>query len=248
MAEDNVTKLFRLIEIIAENQEPLEITKDLVEIAIKKLKRKKAADEEKLTNEMILEGGDEMVNSITYMFRKISVTQQIPNQWKTMRIKSIHKKGSKLLMDNKRGLFLTNILSKLYENVLDLLTTEKVKINEHQCGGQKGCGTIDNMIMMRAVIDNNRRLNRKTYCYFADAYKCFDKLWLKDCLVELWRAGMREREVYMLYEMNKEAHILIETPVGMTDSITVHEIVKQGTIFGPKLCSVATEKINGIGE
>ena len=34
----------------------------------------------------------------------------------------------------------------------------------------------------------------------------------------------------------------------MTDSITVHEIVKQGTIFGPKLCSVATKNINGIGE
>ena len=47
MAEDYVKKLFRLIEIIAENQEPIEITKDLVEIAIKKLNRKKAADEEK---------------------------------------------------------------------------------------------------------------------------------------------------------------------------------------------------------
>ena len=59
---------------------------------------------------------------------------------------------------------------------------------------------------------------------------------------------MREWEVYMLYEMNKESNIVIETPVGMTDSITVHEIVKQGTIFGPKLCSVATEKMNSIGE
>ena len=134
------------------------------------------------------------------------------------------------------------LLAFIYKhiNLLDLLTTENVKINEHQCGGQKGCGTIDNMIMMRAVIDNNIRLNIKTYCYFADAYKCFDKLWLKDCLVELWRAGIREREVYMLYKMNKESHIVIETPVGITDSITVHEIVKQGTIFGPKLCSVAT--------
>ena len=28
---------------------------------------------------MILEGGDEMVNSITYMFREISVTQQMEN-------------------------------------------------------------------------------------------------------------------------------------------------------------------------
>ena len=41
LAEDNVNKLFRLIEIIAENQEPLEITKDLVEITIKNFKGKK---------------------------------------------------------------------------------------------------------------------------------------------------------------------------------------------------------------
>ena len=92
------------------------------------------------------------------------------------------------------------------------------------------------------------KIKQKTYCYFADAYKCLDKLWLKDCLVELWRAGMREREVYMLYEMNKKSNIVIETPVGMTDSITMHEIVKQCTIYGPKLCSMATEKINGIWE
>ena len=57
MSEDCVNKLFRLIETIAENQEPLEITRDLVKIAIKKLNRKKPADEEKLSNEMILEKG-----------------------------------------------------------------------------------------------------------------------------------------------------------------------------------------------
>ena len=145
-------------------------------------------------------------------------------------------------------LFLTNILSKLYENVLDIMTTEKVKINEHQCGGQRDSGTIYNMIMMRSVIYTNRRLTRKIYGYFTDAYKCFDTLCLKDWLVELWRAGMREKEIYMLYEMNHKSNIVIEKPVGITFSITVHEIVKQGTIFGPKLCSVATENSNGIGE
>ena len=61
------------------------------------------------------------------------------------------------------------------------------------------------MIMMRSVIDNNRRLNRKTYCYFAEA----NQFLTKDCLVELWTAGMREREVYMLYRMNKESNIVI---------------------------------------
>ena len=36
---------------------------------------------------------------------------------------------------------------------------------------------------------------------------------------------MRDKEVYLLYEMNNESHIVIETPVGTTDSITVHENV-----------------------
>ena len=34
---------------------------------------------------------------------------------------------------------------------------------------------------------------------------------------------------------------MVETPVGIIDSITVHKIVKQGIIFGTKLVSVATE-------
>ena len=57
-------------------------------------------------------------------------------------------------MDKKRSFVLTNILNKLYEKVLDLMTTEKVKIHKHPCGGQTGCGTIDSMI--KSVIDNNR--------------------------------------------------------------------------------------------
>lgn len=117
-------------------------------------------------------------------------------------------------------------------------------MSEYQCGGRRGRGTSDNQIMMNAVIDNNRRLRRKTYVYYADAYKCFDKLWLKDCLVELWKAGMREREVRMIYEMNKTANIIISTPMGKTEEIQVKDIVRQGTIFGPKLCCISTQKIN----
>ena len=50
------------------------------------------------------------------------------------------------------------------------MTTETVKINDHQCSGQKGCETIDNMIMIRSVIDNNRRLNRKKHIVTLQMY------------------------------------------------------------------------------
>ena len=187
-----------------------------------------------------------MHKSIQYIFNAIVQENKIPKQWTCMKIKTINKKGSKMVMDNKRGLFLPNVLSKVFESVIDLLTNETVCMSEYQCGGQKERGTVDNMIMMRAVIEYNTRLNKKTFCYFADAYKCFDKLWLKNCLVEMWRAGMREREIMLIYELNKKADIIIDTPVGITDSITVREIVKQGTVFGPKLCCISTEKFNSI--
>ena len=57
-------------------------------------------------------------------------------------------------------------------------------------------------------------MGKKTYIVFGDAVKCFDKLWLKDALVELYKAGCSPEDVVMMYEMNKDTEITIVTPVG----------------------------------
>ena len=51
----------------------------------------------------------------------------------------------------------------------------------------------------------------------------------------------------MFYNLNKKAVITIQTPVGDTNPIEVHEITKQGTIYGPILCDINTDKVNTIG-
>ena len=98
---------------------------------VKKLKRRKAGDCQQWTNELIIEGGVEMLKSIHYIFNAMVQENKIPKQWTCMKIKTIHKKGSKMVMDNKRGLFLTNVLSKVFERVLDLLTNETVCMSEY---------------------------------------------------------------------------------------------------------------------
>jgi hypothetical protein len=104
-------------------------------------------------------------------------------------------------------------------------------------------------MLMRAVIDEGRRLNKPVYFFFADLVKCFDRLWLKDCLNDLHDCGMREREIGLIYKLNQEAHFKVNTPAGITQEIVVKEIVKQGTVYGPKLCCGSTGKINeGIKE
>ena len=49
-------------------------------------------------------------------------------------------------------------------------------MSQYQSGGQRKKGSCDNPLMMNAVIDQNRRLKKKTDLYLADAYKCFDRL------------------------------------------------------------------------
>ena len=45
----------------------------------------------------------------------------------------------------------------------------------------------------------------------------------------------------MIYLMNERARIRVNTHVGNTRMINAKENVKQGTVFGPKLCSVVTQ-------
>ena len=92
--------------------------------------------------------------------------------------------------------------------------------------------------------------------FFSDAVKCFDKPWLKHCLLEMYNLGYDPNTLKILYEMIKETNIIIRTPVGNTDNIQVKEVVKQGTIFGPIMCRnhpqkhppIYVETVNSIGE
>ena len=248
-AEENVEEKFQTIMNKADHQQPMKVRTDDIENEIKKLKNKKAGDKEGWTNEMLKNGGEEMERSIGKMFQKIHDAGTVPKQWDEMQIKSLYKnKGSRSEMKNRRGIFLTNIISKLFERVLLRRTEEHIEMDISQSGGTKGRSTADNWQALVAILDNNRRLSQKTFLVLADAEKCFDKLWLKDCLIDLQEAGMREKEIKLLYNMNKAAKITVLTPAGKTKEIDVSEIVKQGTIFGPIMCCVNSVKVNEMQE
>ena len=232
-------------------QQPTQLTTiKEVEDAMKKLKRKKAKDSGGWSNEMILDGGEEMTKSVHILLNKIETERMVPDDWKAVLIKTIGKPGSVLEMNNKRGLFLTEVLSKLYEQILKSRNEDQVRdfVSPFQTGGVKERATVDNHIIFSEMIRNNKKLGRKTYVVFGDAVKCFDKLWLKDSLLELYKAGCNLQDIEMIYRLNEDTNIVVETPFGKTDQANDGEVVKQGTVLGPQLCCVETDQINKIGE
>ena len=87
-------------------------------------------------------------------------------------------------------------------------------MSEMQTGGRKNQSVIHNIIMVSDIISQNKKDKVPTYLLFADAAKCFDELWLKDCIIELENLGFPPIDLEMVYQLNKEAVAQIKTPVG----------------------------------
>lgn len=124
------------------------------------------------------------------------------------------------------------------EKIKDMMTME-----ERQYGRRKGWSI--------AVLQENRRIKQDMYMIFVDT-ECFDKLWLEDCLLRMKEAGMRYKEVKLLWKLlrklNEKARIRIETPSGTTEEIEIENIVKQGTVYEPQMCCVSTVEANKLDE
>ena len=70
-----------------------------------------------------------------------------------------------------------------------------------------------------------------------DYKQCFDSLWLQECLNEFYSAGVQDDTLALLYNINADVNIAIRTPVGKTTRENIHNVITQGDVFGPLLCS-----------
>ncbi len=244
-----VDRVMSGMKLLAENTEKIKIKQEEVSKVVSKLKKRKASDRQGWRNELAIYGGEEMEKSITKILQIATDQLEGPAQWNTISIKSTHKKGSKMLMPNKRGLFLTNIISKILERVIKERNRKPFSkgLSPAQTGGQPKVSTIDNTFVILAIIERNKYLNKTTYLTFADVQKCFDKLRLDDGIKDLWHCGVHVRDAVMIHSMNREARITINTPVGITEEFEVRNIVKQGTVYAVDICAAVMDHINKTG-
>ena len=75
-------------------------------------------------------------------------------------------------------------------------------MSEMQAAGKNEMSAMDNLIIMNPIRQhkNQRAQKLNTYMFFADAVKCFDKLWLKECLLEMYNLVYDSNTLKILYE------------------------------------------------
>ena len=67
--------------------------------------------------------------------------------------------------------------SKIYESALKIQNENRNKnMSQMQTAERKQRSSVDNLLILNSVIENQRQNKNRTYLFFANAKKCFNKL------------------------------------------------------------------------
>ena len=214
---------------------------ELLEV-VKTLSKNKAPGPDGIPAEVFIHAGKELIFSITDIFNNIKITGPIPEKWNKVTIKTLFKnKGSPKDLENWRGVFLTPTITKLFERYLMRGSKEEVNnISKFQGGSRPNRSASDQLFLLRACIDHAKYMGRSITATFYDFKQCFDSMWLEDSTISLQKIGIDNDKISLIKQLNEASEIVIKTPVGNTREFEVANIVKQGTVLGPLLCSAST--------
>lgn len=74
-----------------------------------------------------------------------------------------------------------------------------------------------------------------------DYRQCFDGMWLEEVTNDLYEAGIKNRNLALIYEANKTNQVAVQTPHGLTEKIQIGRIVMHGETLAPLECSVQVD-------
>ena len=143
-------------------------------------------------------------------------------------------------------IFLVPILSvifeKLLKNRINILLQQN--ISKFQNGGMKGKGVVDSLFILRAIVNHAKYFEQRIIDYLLRHRKCFDSLWLEDCINSLWDLGVKDDTLFLVYLMNTKASVTIKTPVGDTYPLILSNLVKQGRVLGSVLNNCSLDRFS----
>ena len=219
-----------------------DFTDDELKEAINSMKTGKSPDYYGIYSEIFHHLGTEMFKSLKQVLNIIKNTRVIPEKWRNVVITMIYKnKGSRMDLEKYRGIFLTVLVSKLFEILLkNRMKPHLEKISLFQAGSRNGKGPPDNLFLFRGCIDYAKYMNKCLYVTSYDFRQAFDSLWMQDCILVLKRLGVENYILQLIYELNRKAIVQVKTPHGLTEPVVISDLVKQGGILGSALCSAST--------
>ena len=117
-------------------------------------------------------------------------------------------------------------------------------MSDGQMGGRKGKGCRNNIFIINGIIHDVITNNKKPIMLQIYDYKqMFDSMNLKLAIIDIYKTGLKDENLTLIYEANKEIFMAVNTQNGQTHRQVIENSVLQGDTWGSLLASVQVEKM-----
>ena len=150
-------------------------------------------------------------------------------------------KGVKSSLENERSIFIVSIFRSLMMSLIyqDIYSTINASMSDLQIGSRKGKNIRHHIWVLNSIISDILTSKSKHPVDFQiyDYKQCFDALWLEECLNDMYSGGLRDNKLNIVHSVNSSVDIVVKTPVGKSSQETIQNVVIQGDVLAPMLCS-----------
>ena len=242
-------KIFEMKMKLAEENVSLQWNMKDLDLALANLKINKSRDFEGLINEVFKNNviGSDLKKSLLKMFNSLKTQRLIPEFMNFANITTVPKKGSRIEPTNERGIFRVSVLRSILMRLI--YNTKYPVINENmsdcQMGGRKKKSSKNNLFIINGIIHETLKAKiMKPICLLISDYKqMFDAMSLEEALSDLFDVGVNDDTLKLLYEANRDIHMAVKTPSGLTERQVITNCVLQGDTWGSMLASVQVDSI-----
>ncbi|KAK6734650.1 hypothetical protein RB195_018065 [Necator americanus] len=226
----------------AANEEPP--TESEVLVCIQKMKNGKSGGDDGISAEMLKYLPPSGIREMTKIICSIWIDERIADSWRHVII-PLHKKLSVTDPRNYRRILLLRVMYKVSERIIldRLIKHREETTRDEQAGFRPGRSTIDQMLIVRRVIEIWRRYSKPMQLAFLDFEAAFDSPHRSRLLNALRADGVPGKFVRLLDDMNQRTIAAVRTPAGCTTPFEVVTGVRQVAVAEPFLFNFAIDEI-----
>lgn len=219
-------------------------TEEIKEI-IQKSRNGRAPGKDNINMELIKYGGDLLHERIHMMIKNIWKLEQMPKEWETGQMITIHKKGDQRICENYRGISLLNVAYKIVSTLIQkrLADASKKIIGKYQCGFVAGKSTIDAIHTVKQIIDKSNQYNTDMELLFIDFKQAFDSIKRCKLITALKELGVPAKLRKLIQMTLKTTRLTIKTQKGETEEFEVNKGVRQGDSLSTTLFNLVLEYV-----
>ena len=188
--------------------------------------------------EMIKLGGAESVRWFKSLFDAIWHEKEVPEDWKSQLLIPLHKKGSRTICDNYRGIALLSTPSKVFTKAILNRVKHRTELLlcESQCDFHSGRGCADHLSSVCILVEKAREFHHPLYICFIDLRKSYDSI-NREALWSILQSSyhLPAKLISIIRAVHDGSRAAVRAYGRVSECFDVTSGVRQGCVLAPTL-------------